>query len=830
MLPLDNEETRNNVNKPRNGAAPLQKNNSAYRRAWEMIMLFLSKWYWFVISLGIAVVCCYFYLLTTPPIYTRTASILIKNDLASGSSSNMKFLDSNVDVNNELFTLKSPNIAEAVVRLLRLDISYYAQGRFREEMIYGSNLNVDVTPLDLDDNASAEFMFDLKSDGTCTISGFSRNGQDFSGKVAGKISNDVDSVIVKTPIGKIEVRKAANFFNQDITLRIRRVPISVAVNRVLSNLNVSAASEMSTIISLVYNDENPQRAEDVLSTIIAVYNENWVKDCNRRSITTTEFIGERLRVIEEELGDVEDGIASFKSANLIPGGSDNTAGVYVGQASSATAQATELNNQLYMARYVRNYLTNDANKYTLIPANQGVNSPNIGSQIGEYNALLLKRNNLLNASSLQNPLVQEADVQLEQLRVALIASVDNHIASLGVELRTAQSIAGQANSKIASSPSKSKYLLSVERQQKVKESLYLYLLQKREENELSQAFTAYNNRTITTPSGSNIPTFPVPKLVWLIGLLAGLIVPALIIFVVEMMNNTIRGRRDLDELTVPFIGEIPMYRHHRKFKEKLFAPWYKLKNFFNRHILHKEEKEKKDLHILVKEKSRSLINEAFRVIRTNIEFMTAKTKKGKVVMLTSFNPNSGKTFVASNLIISFAINKKKVLAIDLDLRKASLSQMAGDDVNLGIADYLSGVTDKFSDIVIKSSYNDNLDIVPVGTIPPNPTELLFDTRLGELLDKLREEYDYIFLDCPPVEIVADATIVGRSADATLFLIRADLMDKNLLPEIQKYYDDDRLPKMSLILNGITEGFSYYYGYRGYAHRYGYYGGYTHDKD
>ena len=827
MLPLENNhQQNNNVNRPRGGAAPLQKNNSAYRRVLEIIMMFLSKWYWFVICLGISLVCCYFYLLTTPSIYTRTASILIKNDLAGSSSASMKFLDSHVDVNNELFTLKSPTIAEAVVKNLRLDISYYAQGRFREEMIYGSNLNVEVLPVDLDDNESAEFMFDLASNGTYTLSSFSRNGREYSGKVIGKIGKAVN-----TPIGKVEVNKASNFFNQDITLRVQRVPMSVAVGKTLANLNVSAVSEMSTIISLSYNDENPQRAEDVLSTVIAVYNENWVKDCNRRSVSTTEFIGERLRVIEEELGNVEEGIATFKSENLIPGGSSgNVAGIYVGQATSATAQTTELNNQLYMARYVRNYLTNDANKYTLIPANQGINSPNIGGQIGEYNSLLLSRNNLLNASSLQNPLVQEMDAQLAELRVALIASVDNHIASLNVELRTAQSILGQANSKIASSPSQSRYLLSVERQQKVKESLYLFLLQKREENELSQAFTAYNNRIITPATGSNVPSYPVPKLVWMIGIIAGLVVPALIIFVVEMMNNTIRGRRDLDELTVPFIGEIPMYRHHRKFKEKFFAPWYNFKKFINRHILHKEEKEKKDLHILVKEKSRSLINEAFRVIRTNIEFMTAKTKKGKVVMLTSFNPNSGKTFVASNLVLSFAINKKKVLAIDLDLRKASLSKMAGDGTTLGIADYLSGVTDDFSDIVVQSSYHENLYLVPVGTIPPNPTELLFDSRLGELLDKLRDEYDYIFLDCPPVEIVADATIVGRSADATLFLVRADLMDKNLLPEIQKYYDDDRLPKMSLILNGITEGFSYYYGYRGYAHRYGYYGGYTHDKD
>jgi capsular exopolysaccharide synthesis family protein len=530
---------------------------------------------------------------------------------------------------------------------------------------------------------------------------------------------------------------------------------------------------------------------------------------------------------------VENDISEFKSANLIPASSSDVASIYVGQASTATAQTTEINNQLLMARYVRNYLTNEANKYTLIPANQGVNSPNISGQITEYNTLLLSRNNLLSASSLQNPLIQEKDLQLEELRNALIASVDNHIASLNVELRSAQAIRGQANSKIASSPSQSKYLLSVERQQKVKESLYLYLLQKREENELSRAFTAYNTRVITSASGSNIPTFPVPKTVWLIGIIFGLAIPGVIIFLLETINNKVRGRRDLNELTIPFIGEIPMYRHHRTWKEKLFGPWVKLGRNLKSLILRTTPKEDKTLHILVKDHSRNVINEAFRVIRTNIEFMTAKGGRGKVIMLTSFDPNSGKTFVVTNLITSFAIKKQKVLAIDLDLRKSSLSAMVNKP-KIGISDYLSGVTDSFDDIVIRDATHRYLDIVPVGTVPPNPTELLFDDRLAELLEKLRDEYAYIILDCPPIEIVADATIVGRNADATLFVIRAEVLDRSLLPDIQKYYDEGKLPKMSLILNGTTDAFSYYGNHR-YGSRYGYYGGssyggYTKDDD
>ena len=486
-----------------------------------------------------------------------------------------------------------------------------------------------------------------------------------------------------------------------------------------------------------------------------------------------------------------------------------------------------------MARYVRGYLTNPNNKFTLIPANQGVNSPNISSQIAEYNTLLLSRNNLLSASSMQNPLIQEKDLQLDELRNALIASVDNHIASLNVALHSAMSLQGQANRKIASSPGQSKYLQNVERQQKVKENLYLYLLQRREENALSQAFTAYNNRVINSPTGSNVPTSPVPVMIWAIGGILGLAVPGLIIFLMEAINNKVRGRKDLNELSIPFLGEIPQHRHHRTFKERMVGPWKNLWEKIMVGLKLGEVKEDKTLHILVKDHSRNVINEAFRVIRTNIEFMTAKNTRGKVIMLTSFNPNSGKTFVVTNLITSFAIKKKRVVAIDLDLRKASLSAMV-DKPKIGIADYLSGVTDSFDDIVVRDATHEYLDVVPVGTIPPNPTELLFDDRLPQLIDELRSQYSYIILDCPPVEIVADATIVGRCVDTTLFIIRAEVLDRSLLPDIQKYYEENRLPKMSVILNGTKEGFSYY-GYNRYGARYGYYGGsgyggYTKDDD
>lgn len=827
---LQDTQNNNHSYQQIGGTAQMQKNNAAYLKVLDMLMVFLSKWYWFVICLILAAAACYAFLLFTPPVYTRQASILIKNDMTNkNSAESMAFLNTSVDVNNELFTLQSPTIAETTVRTLHLEVSAMVQGRFHEESIYGSYLSVKVIPLELDDNESAEFWIRIIGNGTFVMRNFSRNGQPIESKsIAGKIGS-----IVETPIGKVDVQKSENFFNQNIELRIERNPVYYTINELMKHLSVTGASEMSTVITLKYEDENPQRAEDVLSTIISVYNNNWVKDRNAVSVSTSEFISERLKIIEDELGSVDDNISSFKSANLIPAGASDVASIYVGQATSANAQATELNNQLYMARYVRNYLTNDANKFTLIPANQGLDNANLSGQIGEYNALLLARNNLLNASSLQNPLVQDKDVQLEQLRIALIASIDNHIAALNTSIRSAHGVAGLANSKIASSPNQSKYLLSEERQQKVKESLYLYLLQKREENELSQAFTAYNYRTITPASGSNKPTFPDHATVWIIGLVAGLVVPGVIIFLVETVNNKVRGRRDLNELSIPFIGEIPLHRHHRTWKEKMASPWKKFQMRINT-FLGKKPKEDKTLHILVKERSRNVINEAFRVIRTNIEFMTAKEDRGKVVMLTSFNPNSGKTFVATNLITSFAIKHKKVVAVDLDLRKASMSNILETKPKIGISDYLSGMVKNLDEVIVKEATREYLDIIPVGTIPPNPTELLFDDRLADVIEQLKDRYDYIFLDCPPVEIVADASIVGRIADMTLFLVRAELLDRSLLPEIQKYYDDKRLPQMSIILNGTTDAFSYY-GYHRYGSRYGYYGssyygGYTHDKD
>lgn len=336
------------------------------------------------------------------------------------------------------------------------------------------------------------------------------------------------------------------------------------------------------------------------------------------------------------------------------------------------------------------------------------------------------------------------------------------------------------------------------------------MLEKREENELSQAFTAYNTRIITPPTGSMSPTSPVKRNILLIAIALGLLIPVAVIFIREMLNTSIRGRKDIESLTVPFVGEIPLAGKKNRIRRRLLIP-------------SRKKKASGTPKIVVKAKSRDVINEAFRVVRTNLEFVMGSGSGAKVIMVTSMNPDSGKTFVISNLAACFAIKNKKTVLIDLDLRKATLSGYVGNP-KTGVSNLLAGQETSAASIIVKDNNIPSLDIIPVGTIPPNPAELLFSERLGQLIDELKKGYDYIFIDCPPTEIVADTAIIGRYADYTVFIARAGLLDKRMLPQIDRYYVENKFKGMSLVLNG-TEMAHGRYGYRKYGYSYGYNYGY-----
>jgi len=779
----------------------------------DLLYKCLSKWYWFVISAALCLALAVFYVLKTPPVYTRSAEIQIKTNSRGQSISTdaeisqLGLFNTNTNVYNEIKAFGAKSLMQEVVKRLNLDMNYITDGRFHDNVLYGRSLPFTAAIIDVPDQAVMSFDLDVKEDGAFTLSNFTLQNEpvERGAKVSGAFADTL-----ATPIGNIVVTPTVNYVAMNYpTVHVKRSSYRSATNRYSSELSVNLSDKMSQVIQLTLNDISIQRAEDILDMVVSVYNENWVADKNQIAVSTSMFINERLGVIEEELTNVDSDISNYKSQNLIPD-VKAASSMYMSQSNAINEQIQGLNNELYMTRYIRESLTDDANKNKVLPANSGISSANIESQISEYNDKLLRRNDLVANSSESNPLVVELDNSLNSLRQAIISSVDNQELALSNQISSLTRTERQATARIAANPTQAKYLLSVERQQSVKEALYLYLLQKREENELSQAFTAYNTRIIDPPTGSMSPTAPRKSMIYLLALLLGLCIPLAALYLMEVLNTRVRGKKDIKDVVLPFAGEIPLTEEGMKSN----------KRYLRALKMQKQVEPKRE--ILVKTGSRDTINEAFRVLRTNIEFMM-KNKDANVAAVTSFNPGSGKSFISMNLAVSLAIKGRKVLVVDCDLRHASLSTYV-DSPHKGISNYLSGQTDDIDSLICAVSGYDNLFVLPVGVIPPNPTELVADERFKQLIARLKGEYDYVFLDCPPIEIVADTQIIDQYADRTLFVIRAGLCERSMLSELNSLYEENKYNNLALILNGTEISKSGYFGNK-YGYHYGHYGHY-----
>lgn len=780
---------------------PVGKPADDFIRIQDLWSMFVPKWYWFAISLFITLTIAVLYLLSTPPIYTRTAAILVKDNSKSSSStgamsdfSDLGIFKSNTNINNELLTLKSPTLMTEVVNRLGLNETFTIRKGLKNVDLY----KVSPVTITFCDKIEVPLSFTIKfsSKEAFAISELEISGEDIGETLSAQMGDSI-----QTSAGIMIVSPTQEFTDAFIGTSIRYVRGSVraAVDTYSNALVAELGNEDATIINLSINDTSIRKAEDILNTLIEVYNENWIRDKNQIAVSTSQFISDRLGVIESELGHVDENISSYKSEHLLPD-VQAASSLYMVQSAENNKELSTLNNQLSTAQYIRRELNTKQLDQTL-PANSGIVSANIETQISEYNNLVLDRNRLIANSSEKNPLVKNMASSLQSMQRTIIQSVDNLIVSLNTQIRSLRRQEEATTNRLASNPNQAKYLLSVERQQKVKEELYLYLLQKREENELSQAFTAYNTRLITAPRGSMFPTAPRKMNILLVAFAVGLLVPAVGIFMKENMNTKVRGRKDLENLSIPFIGEIPQYSGTKK-------KWWEFK--------HRKRQDMKT--IVVNEGNRNIINEAFRVLRSNMDFMASKDNNQHVFVLTSFNPGSGKSFLAINIAISFAIKKKKILIIDGDLRHRTVSSYV-DSPNKGLSDYLNNQIEDWKEIIVSYKGYTNLHILPIGTIPPNPTELLEDSKLSMLIEALRPEYDYIFIDCPPVDIVADAQIIEKWADRTIFVVRSGLLDRSMLSELENMYTGKRFKNLSMILNG-TESTGGRYGYR-YGYHYGY---------
>ena len=770
----------------------------------QLVQLCVSNWYWFLASIIVALALAAAYILTTQPVYTRKASVLIKDGdpsssitKAFGSFTSMGQQYTRTNLHNEMLTFKSPTYMIDVVAALHLDMNYSVDGRFHPVELYGANLPVHVSMPDLGQDETASLDVKLLSDGTAILSNFVLNFKPVSEKrykaAVGKV--------VQTPIGKLMITPTQVYDGSEWAkpIHVRRSTLQAATGRYAGALNVEQSDDRSSVIDLRIDDVSYERAADVLANLLAVYDRKWVDNINEQAVNSSKFIDDELMKIEGELGNVDASISSYKAANMVPDVSAASQ-IYMQRAETNRAQLMDLSNQLFMANYIRKQLTSDGGQYKTLPANTGINNTTVAQQILGYNELVMQRNSLINNSSSNNPLIADLEQNIASMRQAIIASVENTVAELSDRISSLRGNESQTNRQISSSPTQAKDLLSVERQQKVKEQLYLFLLQKKAENQLSKAFTAYNTRVLNPPYGSMRPSSPVKLNVVIIALLLGLFIPLVLLLLRHTMDNAIHNRKDLETLSLPFVGEIPLSYRRRK---GLFA-------LFN--------KKRQVREIVVKERSGNAINEAFRVLRSNIEFVVGTSDKSKVIMFTSAYAGSGKTFISANLATSFAIKGKRVLIIDFDLRKASLSTFVNSPAQ-GISDYLSGHVDSIDDVMVKGTINPNMDVIPVGTNPPNPTELLFTDRFTHLFELLADRYDYVFIDCPPIDVVADAGIINKYCDLTVFVIRSGLFEKTMLPELERNYTENRYKNMTLVLNGTYDEFNGY-GYHSYGYGYG----------
>lgn len=800
------------------GAAETEDQKNEFQLS-DMISWTLCHKKFFAISIVICVALGLIYAQRAQRIYQRSASVMLRSDNKGQAqiSELAAFADlgigsTGIDVYNELQAFQSPLLMQDVVNQLRLNVTYKSKNWIGYVTDWYDKAPICVEYKNLPDHVgeqplnSVTFVAEKEGQSQLTVKDFKING----------IKSDAPAQTVKlgqpfkTPVGTVVLKATKEYgknFEQAVIVGYERPELTAKSCQ--ARLTAELADKLATVINFSYTDASEKRAEDVLNTLLDAYNEEWIRYTNKSTDNTAKFIDERLMSIERELGNVDSDIERFKSSNRLLDMNAETAQV-TQESSKYSEQAFLANNQLAVARFIREYLVDNTRQYDLLPSNSGVGSQAIEEQIAEYNKKLLERQRLVANSSDSNPLVSDINNQLRMMRSTILRSVDNHISALKIQADRLSAQENAIENRISAGPGKAKELLTIERQQKIKEELYLYLLQKREENELQASIVVNNTRLLKPATGDSVPVSPKKGIILAAAFILGLAIPYGYMFASNMLNTKVRSRKDLEGMEVPVLGDVPL------------ADGAKKLSLMSR--LMKKENESETPHIVVEDHNRNVINEAYRVVRTNLDFMIG-ANKSEAIMATSLYPGSGKTFTSVNLATAMALKNKKVIVVDFDIRKGTFSKIVNSP-STGVCAYLNGQV-SLDDIILPSKTTKLLfDSIPTGHLAPNPAELLLSDRLQAMIDELKQRYDYVFVDCPPITMVTDASLIAPHVDRTIFIARAGLIDRRTLPEIDEIYKENRYKNMCLLLNGSDESGTYTrYGY-GYVYGYGY--GYGND--
>ena len=766
----------------------------------ELLFRYIIHWPWFVASVLVCLIGAWVYLHFQTPVYQVSASIMIKDDKKGSGSTDLGNLGiggvitSTQGIDNEIEVLRSKTILKEVVNNLELYITYYDEDEFPEKELYQTSpVIVNLTAQEADKlPGSALLAMKLSPEGVLDVNlkvGLNEYNQRFE-KLPAVLPTDAGTFgfALKDSLsgGQMEGHKGERHIRAVVSR-----PFGVAKGY-QGALSIAPTSRTTSVAVVSLMNTNIQRARDFINKLMEMYNRNTNNDKNKVAEKTREFINERIKIIDEELGSTEDKLEAFKrNAGLTDISSDAQLAV----SGNAEYEKRRVDNgtQINLVRDLIKYINNPLNEYELLPGNIGLSDAGLTTQIGRYNELIIERKRLLRTSTESNPMIVNLDTSIRAMKSNVQAAINGTLQGLLIVKADLEREAGRFSRRISDAPGQERQYVSIARQQEIKAGLYLMLLQKREENAITLAATANNAKIIDEPVATGGPLSPKPNMIYMIALVLGVGMPVGVIFLIGLTKFKIEGRGDVEKLTrLPIVGDVPLTN------EKAGS-------------------------IAVFENQNTLMSETFRHIRTNLQFMLENDQK--VILVTSTVSGEGKSFISSNLAISLSLLGKRVIIVGLDIRKPGLNKIFNiPRKEQGITQYLSNPEKNLMDFVQPSDVSKNLYILPGGIVPPNPTELLARDGLDKAIETLKKNFDYVILDTAPAGMVTDTLLIGRVADLSVYVCRADYSRKAEFTLINELAADNKLPNICTIINGLDlkkKKYGYYYGYGKYGKYYGY---------